>query len=328
MLKIFSFVNDEFIRVKDFKQNEVILYSTFGQIFKPKCLKIEKITLVNSDFCFKDIPIEFSLGTNVQRGFLSQDRVIKAHSKRMVCSKVPRYLSLPYMAKTIVLYGNKSSLVDTVNIKYEKFEYFDDRYLQNFSHIDGLVNGVDIIGQMHNLSTVTENGAQWLVVSDENGTTEGFGYILIKIKDWLLGLTWYTVKLVLVIILVIFAGYILAKLLIFLIRHYIQVPKEERSDLCKCSLSNCKKNNKRLFSPEVKNPLHETVDVTGSENIPMVSIPCTSEGQVSDVYVTPKIVTSKVSHKLSLTSIMTEGFFRSSRSKSSPGETVSVGDLL
>ena len=60
----------------------------------------------------------------------------------------------------------------------------------------------------------------------------------------------------------------------------------------------------------------------------MVSIPCTSEGQVSDVYVTPKIVTSKVSHKLSLTSIMTEGFFRSSRSKSSPRETVSVGDLL
>ena len=41
-----------------------------------------------------------------------------------------------------------------------------------------------------------------------------------------------------------------------------------------------------IFSWGLKNPIHETIDETRSENIPMLSSPCTPEVQVSDVYVT------------------------------------------
>ena len=62
LLKIFSVSNDEFIRINDFKNDELVLYSAMGQIFRPRCDKVESISLTQSDGCYKDIPVNFTLG--------------------------------------------------------------------------------------------------------------------------------------------------------------------------------------------------------------------------------------------------------------------------
>ncbi len=207
-LKIFSNINDEYLRIKDFKNNEIIVYSAAGHIFKPKCINIESVTIIPpTSRCYKDIQVNFTLGGETKQGFLTDDRIIKAHSAPWDCSTVPRFITLPYLKRTIVVYNNKVNIVDSKDVKYESFNFYDDISYKNYSHIDSLVNGVDIIGQMHNLTVVNENGNQWLIIADENSSQEGSSYILKNIKDWLenylsiIGF-WLIVSIVLIIIIV------------------------------------------------------------------------------------------------------------------------------
>ncbi len=50
-----------------------------------------------------------------------------------------------------------------------------------------ITHRVDIIGHIHNISIINENGNQWLVISDETSKKEGFGYIFTMIKEWFKG---------------------------------------------------------------------------------------------------------------------------------------------
>jgi len=186
MVKIFSVMEDLFLRFRDFKNYEVILYSKGGQVYKPKCVKISSITISNSTKCFLDIPVSFVLGKWVKQGFLTHDRIIRAYSAVTDCVFEPKYISLPYISKTVVVYGNKITLLNNSEITYQKFDFFDELSFKDYSHVDSLVNGVDIIGQIHNLSIVNENGHEWLVIPDRSTSSEGVGYVLKNIKDWIM----------------------------------------------------------------------------------------------------------------------------------------------
>ena len=186
MVKIFSVMEDLFLRFRDFKNYEVILYSKGGQVYKPKCVKISSITISNSTKCFLDIPVSFVLGKWVKQGFLTHDRIIRAYSAVTDCVFEPKYISLPYISKTVVVYGNKITLLNNSEITYQKFDFFDELSFKDYSHVDSLVNGVDIKGQIHNLSIVIENGHEWLVIPDRSTSSEGFGYVLKNINDWIM----------------------------------------------------------------------------------------------------------------------------------------------
>ena len=173
-LKLFTFTEDQFLRINDFKGNEQILYSLGGQIYKPKCIKISTIRTIKLPTCFKDFPIQFYLNKFFENGFLTPERIIKAHSKKADCIKMPRYIHIPATKQTLVGYANDIILWETKDISIQKFDFYDEVTYKNYTHVDGLVNGVDIIGQIHNLSVTTENGQQWLVIADENSKSEGF----------------------------------------------------------------------------------------------------------------------------------------------------------
>ncbi len=72
-LNLFSLAENSFLRIKDFKKNELILYTLGSQIYKPRCVKISKIKLVKSDNCYKYIPIQFYLNSYWKNGFLTND---------------------------------------------------------------------------------------------------------------------------------------------------------------------------------------------------------------------------------------------------------------
>jgi hypothetical protein len=96
------------------------------------------------------------------------DRIIKASSVPKQCSYIPRYIPLPLALKTIIFSYLHLNLVDTVKIKFEKFDFFNNRFNKNLSHSELVTAGVDIIGQLHNLSYITENGEQWLISIKSN----------------------------------------------------------------------------------------------------------------------------------------------------------------
>jgi hypothetical protein len=92
--------------------------------------------------------------------FLTNDRIIRAVSSLIPCINIPLY------NQTISYYEGISRLTNNINVIYESFDFYDDIKYKNYTHLDGLVNGVDIIGQIHNISIINENGNQWMVISD------------------------------------------------------------------------------------------------------------------------------------------------------------------
>ncbi len=49
-----------------------------------------------------------------------------------------------------------SRLTKNINFIYESFDFYNDIKYKNHTHIDGLVNGVDIIGQIHNIPYIND----------------------------------------------------------------------------------------------------------------------------------------------------------------------------
>jgi membrane protein implicated in regulation of membrane protease activity len=119
------------------------------------------------------------------------------------------------------------------------------------------VNGVDIIGQIHNISIINENGNQWMVISDKNSKQEGFGYIFKRIKDWLGDWVWFLIKRVIWVLLAILFLYVSVKLLIIWCKYrskrknkslVVEYRKSQDEELVEIKPSN--KNKKRLETSE------------------------------------------------------------------------------
>ena len=103
LLNVFSLSDDKFLRTHDFKNNEVILYTSVGQVFHPRCTKVDEISLITNASCYEDIPVSFVMGQGkiVETGFVNKERIVKAHSKNIRCSHLPRYIKLLYLKKTM-----------------------------------------------------------------------------------------------------------------------------------------------------------------------------------------------------------------------------------
>ena len=83
MLKLFSFQQDKFLRIEDFKKKEVIIYTHNSQIYLPRCVNLTKISIIiNSKSCYEDIPVQFIINGNIMEGFLTNDKIIQFFLRR------------------------------------------------------------------------------------------------------------------------------------------------------------------------------------------------------------------------------------------------------
>ena len=238
ILKLLSKIDGDFVRLLDYQDKEIIFYSYANQIFLPKCVKIASINLISLKECYEDIPMTFILNNKLEKGFLTKERVIRLHSKPITCPNFPKYVPLPYLNKTIVSFNQRIELIDTKNLKFEKFDYYDHSLYKNLSHLDSIVNGVDVLGQIHNLSYVTENGGQWLIIpgDDSNKTNVGFNFrnFLLSLANWL----WFTVKLIFWILLALATLFVIYLLIKFSIKIYLARRKKSNGI-----------NNPRIYIP-------------------------------------------------------------------------------
>lgn len=211
-LKIFALSENIFLRVTDYKNNDIIIYTTNGQIYVPNCIKIPSVNLITLDSCFEDIPLTFILNNKVEKGYLTSERVIKIFSRPVKCNGVPKYITLPYLNKTIVSLNQKLDLVDTINVKFKQFDFYDIKLDKNLSHLELVTKGLDLIGQFHNLTYNNVNGEEWLILPNDNNTSSTIGSnflnFLSKTWDWI----WFIVKFLFWLIVGIFVLFVFLKL--------------------------------------------------------------------------------------------------------------------
>jgi hypothetical protein len=201
-----------------------------SQVYKPSCVKISKIRLINSDICYKHIPIQFCINNVWKTGFLTKDRIIVSFSVKINCNDVLRIINVPSIGKSIMNSHGISNIWDTKNVNFEKINFFNDISYKNYTHVEGLVNGIDLIGQIHNLSVITENGNEWMVIQDDNSKEENLGYVLASIKDWFLNISGSILKWGLIGITIVVLVYILYKLFIIWIKNCF-TKRRKRSNL-------------------------------------------------------------------------------------------------
>ena len=230
-LKSFTYLNDQFFRVHDFRGNEIIIYSFGGHLYKPRCVKIPSINLQTLENCYEDIPVTFMVGPSLEKGFLTQERIIKTHSKEISCPNIARFINLPVIGKTISILNQKIDIVDTKNVKFGVINYSDDLSFPELTHNDIIIGGIDILGQFHNLSLTVENGNQWLTISKpeliiQNSWLGGFKNFISLFLD----LAWLIIKWFIGIVTSIVLLFCLFKLVTFFLKEYFKYRRNKQNE--------------------------------------------------------------------------------------------------
>ena len=174
MLSIFSKLVDEFFTINDFNGNSAILYSDEGRIFVPKCIKINEINIIEeTKYCYKDIAIQIYQDNTTINAFLTQDKILRATSKKQTCRNNYQNIHLKDSNQLIVKQGNKITIEEDDKYTLIRFNLQANNISKiNYEHDQVIINGVDVIGNVANLTQVTENELNFHVHDDDNTETK------------------------------------------------------------------------------------------------------------------------------------------------------------
>ena len=77
ILASFKLSNNKFLITKNAGDNEIVLYTKGGMLYKPDCLVVNEITLFNkSTNCYDSIPVQIQLNNKSHNVFLSSDGIL------------------------------------------------------------------------------------------------------------------------------------------------------------------------------------------------------------------------------------------------------------
>ncbi len=158
-MNLYSKTQDEFFTFSDFNGNEAILYSNEGQIFIPKCIRIEQVQLIpTTKKCYRDIPIKMMFKDNTMGNvFLTGERIIRTTSTIVSCKNNFNSVHLPYSQRIVIMRENRTSVSDdsqykhiTINLQHANVTSF------NFHHDEKIITSVNIVKKAAKVSAVSE----------------------------------------------------------------------------------------------------------------------------------------------------------------------------
>ena len=91
-LNILKFFDKKYFKVIDYKNNMVVIYTKYNQIWVPKCyprdnFSLREIPITNAS-CTEDLPVQFYVGQMLVNGFLDTNIIIKNSTRRVDCSNI------------------------------------------------------------------------------------------------------------------------------------------------------------------------------------------------------------------------------------------------
>ena len=200
MLKLFAFNDNQFLRTQDYQGKDIILYTSGGMIYLPHCVKITNVTVFKLEQCYEDLPVKFIYKNREIFGFVTTNRILRISSIPKPCKSSHIYIPLPYLNKTIVAYNQDLGIVDSLYVKFQDFEFFNHSLSKNLSHAENIVQGIDLLGQINNLTKVIENGNTWLLEPNVDSISD-MGNENLRSVSFIIGnMFWTIIKYVLYII--------------------------------------------------------------------------------------------------------------------------------
>ena len=158
-MNLYSKTQDEFFTFSDFNGNEAILYSNEGQIFIPKCIRMEQVQLIpTTKKCYRDIPIKITFKDNtIGNVFLTRERIIRATSTIVSCKNNFNSVHLPHSQRILIMRDNRTYVSDdsqykhiTINLQHANVTSF------NFHHDEKIITSVNIVKKAAKVFAVSE----------------------------------------------------------------------------------------------------------------------------------------------------------------------------
>ena len=167
---LFTKMDDEFFLFNDFNGNEGILYSDDGRIFIPECMIIEEIEIIEkTEQCYKDIPVQLEYKNNTLNLFLTQERIIKSTSKIAPCTNNNQNIYLPLSQRVLLKKDNIVTFVEDNQFIHLKFNLQNTNITTiNFNHDDKIVNSINVVKKMADISEIEEENGVFHIMNDFN----------------------------------------------------------------------------------------------------------------------------------------------------------------
>ena len=178
-INLYTKLDDEFFKFTDFHGNEAVLYSDQGRIFIPQCMKIESIDVITeTKYCYKDFPVRIVIKNETINAFLTSEKIIKTTSKKVSCNNHHENIHLKESKRILSKQKNKIILEKDDKYTHIKFNLQQLNVTEiNFKHDENILNSVNIIEKVSDLTKVDEIEGVMHVSDDKYSETHA------KIQD-------------------------------------------------------------------------------------------------------------------------------------------------
>ena len=175
---------------------------------------------------------------------------------------------------------------------------------------------------MHNLSVVTENGNQWLVIADENSKKEGFGYIFNRIWNWVIDWAWYVIKRIIFLIVLIIVGYFLVKIFFIVLKNCLKKRRNNQLTSLRAALGIQRNVEETSFISPLNDTLPQApVSIQGADQLINPGLPTIVTNPVPGLPVVNTI------HESSSSASSSVGPGKGNEVKRLPHENVQINNL-
>jgi hypothetical protein len=186
VLNVLELSENKYIKLPDYKNNEIILFTANDQIYLPTCVDVNEFEIINSDKCYEDVPIKFKLGKEKVIGFLTRELIIRIDS-RQVCNNFAKYIELRNSDLTIVYEKTNISLLKTNSLKFNHINFLNINLQQNLTHSSLVLEGINVLKQFRDTSFTEierDPSLTYAVFHNNKASNKAFGQKLMeKIGD-------------------------------------------------------------------------------------------------------------------------------------------------
>jgi hypothetical protein len=168
IINMYKKIDNEFFIFNDFNGNEAVLYTDQGQIFVPNCIQISKIEIIEkTERCYEDFPALIKINNQSIAVFLTNDLILKQTGTLRSCENNKHNLHLPRLKRILSKNGQNTFLEDESKFIHLRFNLQESNLTQiNFKHDETIINSINLIKQIANVTTIFEPMGAWHILND------------------------------------------------------------------------------------------------------------------------------------------------------------------
>ena len=138
LIDSFTLKHDQYAKFTDIRGEEIIFYTIFGELYEPKCVRIDTVFLVSkTNKCFMDLPVKVTLNSKNISAFLTNNGIIKYGSETIECNNnLIRSFRLPGSKNLIIVKGKYLNYYDSNDVILKKVLFINASMDDNIDHQD------------------------------------------------------------------------------------------------------------------------------------------------------------------------------------------------